>query len=63
VNESDSRIPERSGHQQIGPDQVAKWIFEAIDSGAADPFTDVELDAALQQGLDRAKSRTIKPKD
>jgi hypothetical protein len=34
-----------------------KWIDEAIASGPEQPFTEAELDAAFQRGLERAKSK------
>lgn len=35
----------------------AKWIFEALNSGEAVPFSQSELDAAFNRGLERARKR------
>jgi hypothetical protein len=35
----------------------AKWVMEALESGAAKPLRAADLDAAFQKGVRRAKTR------
>ncbi len=35
----------------------AKWVYEALNSGAAKPLTDAEVDAAIERGATRARYR------
>lgn len=35
----------------------ARWVHEALNSGDASPLTEAEIDAAIDRGSKRAKSR------
>lgn len=48
---------QRSLDQDTASQRDQKWIDEALASGPEEPFSKTKFDAALQRGLDKAKSK------